>query len=106
MKEAVFKKNFSWHIVKPVNITRVLLATSLNKHPSPDHKYSPVHSTRRHRGPGSHRVPPCPRGKGSVAVCVVVLVQSKRKSQNGENISLNIVLNIEKTVILGIYHAV
>lgn len=41
-----------------------------------------------------------------MAVCVVVLVQSKRKSQNGENISLNIVLNIEKTVILGIYHAV
>lgn len=63
-KKLCLKKldNLSWHIVKPVNITRVLLATSLNKHPSPDHKYSPVHSTRRHRGTRSHRVPPCPPG--------------------------------------------
>lgn len=92
-------------IVKPVNITRVLLTTSLNKHPSSDHKYSPVQSTHRHRGPGSHRVPPFPRDQGSVAVCVVILTNPNITSHNGENTSLNIVLNIEKTVIRRVYRA-
>lgn len=80
MKEVVLKKTLttSADIVKPVNITRVLLTTSLNKHPSSDHKYSPVQSTHRHRGPGSHRVPPFPRGSGFCGCLCGYFDKSKR----------------------------